>query len=90
MIKESTRNGALLNLMLTKKEELVGDVDIGDRLGCSDHEKVEFRVQREGSMAKKQDRTLDFRRADLISKKICLEESHKTHPWWEDRSGKAC
>lgn len=52
MIKESTRNGALLNLLLTKKEELVGNVDTGDRLGCSDHEKVEFRVQREGSLAK--------------------------------------
>lgn len=38
--------------MLIKKEELVGVVEVGDRVGCSDYKKVESRVQREGSMAK--------------------------------------
>lgn len=38
--------------MLTKKEKLVGVVEVGDRLGYSDYTKVESRVQREGSMAK--------------------------------------
>ena len=43
-IEESTRRGALLDLLLTNKEELVGNVKIRGSLDCSDHEIVEFRI----------------------------------------------
>jgi len=44
VVEEPTRKGALLDLVLTNKEGLVEDVKVGGRLGCSDHEMVEFRI----------------------------------------------
>jgi len=35
--EESTRRGALLDLLLTKNKELAGDVKIGGSLDCSNH-----------------------------------------------------
>lgn len=43
VIKEPTKTGHLLDLIL-KKEELVGSVKISSILGCSNHEMVEFRI----------------------------------------------
>lgn len=43
MIKEPTKTGDLLDLIL-KKEELVDSVKISSILGCSNHEVVEFRI----------------------------------------------
>jgi len=43
VVEKPTRKGALLGLVLTNKEILVEDVKVGGRLGCSDHEMVEFR-----------------------------------------------
>jgi len=37
VVEEPTRRGALLDLVLTNKEGLVGDVKVGGRIGCSDH-----------------------------------------------------
>jgi len=50
VVEEPTRKGVLLDLVLTNKEGLVEDVKVGGRLGCSDHEMVEFRscVEEEG------------------------------------------
>ena len=42
-MEEPMRRGVLLDLVLTNKEGLVGDVKAGSSLGCSDHEIVEFR-----------------------------------------------
>ncbi|KAK4811175.1 hypothetical protein QYF61_019806 [Mycteria americana] len=42
--EEPTRRGALLDLILTNNEGLVGDVKVKDSLGCSDHEMVEFKI----------------------------------------------
>ncbi|GAB0207135.1 mitochondrial enolase superfamily member 1 [Grus japonensis] len=44
LVEEPTRRGVLLDLVLTNKEGLVGDVKVGGSLGCSDHEMVEFRI----------------------------------------------
>jgi len=44
---DSTRTypgGALLDLLFTNRKELVGDVKVGDCLGQSDHETVEFSI----------------------------------------------
>jgi len=64
-VEEPTRKGALLDLVLTNKEGLVEDVKVGGRLGCSDHEMVEFRILRGGSRAISRIKTLNFRRANF-------------------------
>ncbi|KAJ7411586.1 parathyroid hormone [Pitangus sulphuratus] len=44
--EEPTRRSAMLDLVLTKREELVGNVILQGSLGCSDHEMVEFEILR--------------------------------------------
>ncbi|GAB0210231.1 hypothetical protein GRJ2_003488900 [Grus japonensis] len=63
--KEPPRRGAMLDLVLTNKEGLVGDVKLKGSLGCSDHEMVEFRILRAAKRAHSKLTTLDFRRADF-------------------------
>ncbi|MCQ4021281.1 hypothetical protein FK520_27165, partial [Klebsiella pneumoniae] len=43
-IEEPTRRGAMLDLVLTNREGLVGDMKLKDSLGCSDHDTVEFKT----------------------------------------------
>jgi len=50
VIKEITRRSTLLDLTLTNKEVLVWDVKDGDRLGCSNHKMMEFRILRKGTI----------------------------------------
>ena len=59
------RRGALLDLVLTNKEGLVEDVKAGGRLGCSDHEILEFKTLHGGSRAISRIKTLDLRRANF-------------------------
>ncbi|GAB0209914.1 hypothetical protein GRJ2_003457100 [Grus japonensis] len=61
--EEPMRRGAMLDLILTNKEGLVGDVKLKGSLGCSDHEMVEFRILRAARRAHSKLTTLDFRRA---------------------------
>ncbi|PKU27262.1 glycerol kinase [Limosa lapponica baueri] len=65
VVEEATRTGVLLDLVLTNKEGLVEDMKVGGSLGCSDHEKTQFRIM--GSMCKTTSRiaTLGFRRANF-------------------------
>ncbi|GAB0178597.1 hypothetical protein GRJ2_000325000 [Grus japonensis] len=65
VIEEPTRGGAMLDLILTNKEGLVGDVKLKGSLGCSDHEMVEFRILRAARRVHSKLTTLDFRRADF-------------------------
>ena len=44
VVESSTRTGVRLDLVLTNKGGLVGDVKVGGSLGCSDHKMVEFRI----------------------------------------------
>ncbi|GAB0206749.1 hypothetical protein GRJ2_003140500 [Grus japonensis] len=53
----------MLDLILTNKEGLVGDVKIKGSLGCSDHEMVEFKILRAARRAHSKLTTLEFRRA---------------------------
>ncbi|GAB0203293.1 mitochondrial enolase superfamily member 1 [Grus japonensis] len=55
----------MLDLVLTNKESLVGDVKFKGSLGCSDHEMVEFKILRAARRAHSKLATLDFRRADF-------------------------
>ncbi|GAB0180267.1 mitochondrial enolase superfamily member 1 [Grus japonensis] len=54
-----------MDLILSNKEGLVGDVKLKGSLGCSDHEMVEFRILRAARRALSKLTTLDFRRADF-------------------------
>lgn len=44
VIEEPTKGDALLDLIVTNKEELSGHVKVEGRRGCSDHEMVEFKT----------------------------------------------
>ena len=55
----------MLDLLLTNKEGLVGDVKLKGSLGCSDHEMVEFKILRAARRTHSKLTTLDFRRADF-------------------------
>lgn len=44
VMEEPMRRGALLDIVFTNKEGLVGDVKAGSRLGCSNQKVVEFRI----------------------------------------------
>ncbi|GAB0203625.1 hypothetical protein GRJ2_002828100 [Grus japonensis] len=57
--------GAMMDLVLTNKEGLVGDVKLKGSLGCSDHEMVEFKILRAARRAHSKLTTLDFKRADF-------------------------
>ncbi|GAB0203750.1 hypothetical protein GRJ2_002840600 [Grus japonensis] len=63
MIEEPTRRGAMLDLVLTNKEGLVGDVKLKGSLGCSDHEMVEIKILMAARRVCSTLTTLDFRRA---------------------------
>ena len=62
MIKELTRRGTLLDLVLTNKEVLVWDVKAGYSFGCSNHKMMEFRILRKGNNANNRITVPDFRR----------------------------
>ncbi|GAB0183659.1 nucleoside diphosphate kinase 6 [Grus japonensis] len=78
------RRGAMLDLVLTNKEGLVGNVKVKGSLGCSDHEMVEFKILRAVRRVHSKLTTLDFRRADFGSSGICLVEYHGRKPWREE------
>ncbi|GAB0182885.1 hypothetical protein GRJ2_000753800 [Grus japonensis] len=64
VIEEPMRRGAMLDLVLTNKEGLVGNVKLKGSLGCSDQEMVEFKILRAARRAHSKLITLGFRRAD--------------------------
>jgi len=52
-------------LVLTNKEERVGNVKLKGSLGCNEHEKVEFIILRVMRRVQIKLATMDFRRADF-------------------------
>lgn len=62
--EEPTRRGAMLDLVLTSREGLVGNVMLQCSLGCSDHEMVEFKIPRAVRRASSKITALDFKRTD--------------------------
>ncbi|GAB0176029.1 hypothetical protein GRJ2_000068100 [Grus japonensis] len=65
VIEEPTKRSAMLDLVLTNKEGLVGNVKLKGSLGCSDHEMVEFKIFRAARRAHSKLTTLKLRRADF-------------------------
>ncbi|GAB0175850.1 hypothetical protein GRJ2_000050200 [Grus japonensis] len=88
VIEEPTRRGAILDLVLTNQEGLVGNVKLKGSLGCSDHEMVEFKILRAARRAHSKLTALDFkdcsREQTLASSGICLVEYHGTKPLREE------
>ncbi|GAB0205816.1 hypothetical protein GRJ2_003047200 [Grus japonensis] len=77
LLKEPTRKGALLDLLLVNREGLMGEVAIGGRLGHSDHEVVEFKIFGDRRKTATKTSTLDMRRADFR----LLRELVSQVPW---------
>jgi len=65
VIVEPTRRGAMLDVVLTNKEGLVGNVKLKGSLGCSDHEMVKFTILWAARRVLSKLTTLNFRRADF-------------------------
>ncbi|PKU48494.1 rna-directed dna polymerase from mobile element jockey-like [Limosa lapponica baueri] len=65
MVEEPMRNGAMLDLVLTNREGLVGNVKLKCSFGCRDHEMVEFKILRAARRVRSKLTTLNFRRADF-------------------------
>ncbi|KAK4832977.1 hypothetical protein QYF61_026803 [Mycteria americana] len=63
--EKTTRRGAMLDLVLTNKEGLVGNVKLKGSLDCRDHEMVPFKILRAPRRVRSKLTTLDFRRADF-------------------------
>ncbi|PKU31341.1 dtw domain-containing protein 2 [Limosa lapponica baueri] len=86
VIEEPMRRGAILDLVLTNKEGLVGNVKLKVSLGCSDHEMVEFKALRAARKVCSKLTTLDFRRADFG---ILRNLIGRVKPWREEGHKKA-
>ena len=65
VVGETTVRGVLLDLVLTNKDGLVGNVKVEGSLGCSDHKMWEFKILRGGRRAKSRTAALDFKRANF-------------------------
>ncbi|PKU31929.1 rna-directed dna polymerase from mobile element jockey- hypothetical protein [Limosa lapponica baueri] len=78
VIEEPMRRGAMLDLLLTNEEGLVGNVKLKGSLGCSDHEMVEFKILR----AVRRARLLPWTSGEqtLASSGICFVEYHGIKP----------
>jgi len=59
------RRGAMLDLVVTNKQGLVGNVKLKGSLGCSDHQIVDFKILRTARRAHIKLTTQDFRAADF-------------------------
>jgi len=63
LVRELTRGAALLDLLFTNREGLVGDVEFGGCLGQSDHDMVKFLILGGVKKGNSKTATLDFQRA---------------------------
>lgn len=64
VIEELMRRCTMLDLVLTNKEGLVGNVKLKGSLDCKDHE-MEFEILRAARKMLRKLTTLDFRKADF-------------------------
>ncbi|PKU38766.1 glycerol kinase [Limosa lapponica baueri] len=65
LIEEPKRRNALVDLIHTDKEVLVGNAKVKGSLGCSDHEVMVFRIMKAGRRVKSKLTMLNFRRVDF-------------------------
>ena len=65
MTEERTKRGAVLELVLTNMEELLGNVKLKGSLGCSGHEMVDFEILTAARRTQGKLTALDVRREDF-------------------------
>ena len=65
LVGEPSRGGALLDLLFTNSEGLVGDMKVGDCFGQSNHEMVEFSILGDVRRVTSKTAILNFKRADF-------------------------
>lgn len=66
VIDEPTRGGALLDLSLANKEELIREVKADSNLGCIFQKLVDFKVLREVCKTNRRTTALDWRAVNCI------------------------
>ena len=64
-VEEGTRGSAILNLILTNRDDLIDKVTIRETLGESDHVILEFLILRESKADCSHTCTVDFSKADF-------------------------
>jgi len=74
----------MLNLVLSNKEGLVGNVKLKVNLGQRDHEMMNFKILRAARRLHSKVTTLDFRRADLGFFRDLLSRADGIKPWKEE------
>ena len=77
ILDRPTRSQALPDQVLIAMEEIIKDIKIGSRLGCSDHVLAEFTISRNTCLAKNGIKSLNFRRANFRLFKELLDDM----PW---------
>lgn len=75
VMREMTREGAPLELMLINREGLKADVMFGDCFKYSDHKMIEFSVLGEAWMAVSRTAAMNFHRVDFILFKDLVNSS---------------
>uniref|UniRef100_K7EXP3 Endonuclease/exonuclease/phosphatase domain-containing protein n=1 Tax=Pelodiscus sinensis TaxID=13735 RepID=K7EXP3_PELSI len=64
-VEKATRRKAVLDLILTNREELVENLKVEGSLGESDHEIIEFTILKKDRRENSKIETMDFRKADF-------------------------
>ena len=66
VVVEPTRGNNILDLILTNREEIIDQVDVGGQLENSDHKEIRYNIKwEEAFKSKNVSKTLDFRRANF-------------------------
>ncbi|GAB0189143.1 hypothetical protein GRJ2_001380200 [Grus japonensis] len=84
LVSECTRGGVSIDLLLTNRERLLGDVVVGGCLGLSDHEMIRFLIHGKVRRGISKTTTMDFQRADFGLLRTLVERV----PWETVLKGK--
>ncbi|XP_058028993.1 uncharacterized protein LOC131193128 [Ahaetulla prasina] len=83
-IEKATRGSAILDLILTNRDEMIEGVEATGTLGASDHAILEFDIKQIQVVEQSQTRVLDFKRANFNK----LRESLRRIQWMRILRGK--
>ena len=64
LVREPTRQGNILDLILTNNESLVSQIEIGSKFETSDHQEIRFKINAEGRAVQNPTLIPDFRKAN--------------------------
>ena len=73
-ITEPTRGNNILDLVLSNRENLISNVEVGNELANSDHKEIRFQLDFQGRRKENSTKVPDFRRANFDSLKRQLRE----------------